>query len=240
MIRGVLFLVAVLCFLGNAQAQLVISVDTALSRNHGKSLSSAIGFSALVPGMGQKYLGESQAVKKFVWVDAAGFSAVLVGYMAGQSYLASAQAFASHHAGIVNPPRDPTFLDVVARYRSRSGPAGQNSNPDLAENYDMSLIRSGKSVDDLYASDPSHTWDWGSSDNPETTARMREYNDILQRYRFSKVIFQVAVGMVVLNRIVSVFDVLRIFRATSGGPLVLDVQPIWSPQNAGLDLQVGF
>ncbi|HSQ41160.1 MAG TPA: hypothetical protein VLM37_02640 [Fibrobacteraceae bacterium] len=222
------------------QAEWVVSVDTSISRNHGKSLAAGLALSALVPGTGQAYLGERDRLKNYVWADVAGWSTVVISYLVGQSYLASAQSYASQYAGVVNPPRNPTFLDVMSRYRSRSGCDGQNSNPDSDESYDMAMIRAGYEVDAVYPSDASHTWDWGSSDNPESTQHMDHYGDILQRYRFSKVAFQVALGVVVLNRLVSVFDVLRIYRATASAPLTLNVVPLWSPWSAGASLQIGF
>jgi len=223
-----------------AHAQLVITVDTSLSRNVDKSLVSAAAMSLVVPGLGQRYLGESGRVRAYLWADAAAWGAAAITWFAGDAYLRSAQGFASRHAGIVNPPKDATFLDVMGRYRSRAGVAGQNSNPDPSEDYNMTLIRAGKAVDYEYAFDAAHTWDWGSSENPEATANMDEYNQIMQNYRFTKISFQVALGVLVLNRLVSVLDVVRIHRATSGGPLSMDIVPVWSPQVAGGNVLVTF
>jgi len=238
----ILPLVLVLCMgcLFPAQAQLVISVDTSLSRNTGKSLPAAAAMSLVIPGMGQRYLGEASRVRAFLWTDAAAWSAVAITWFAGDTYLRSAQGYASKYAGIVHPPKDPTFLDLMGRYRSRAGVAGQNSNPDPSEDYNMTLIRAGKAVDYEYPFDAAHTWDWGSSENPDATAHMSQYNQIMHNYRFTKISFQVALGVIVLNRLVSVLDVVRIHRATSGAPLSFDLLPLWSPQVAGADLHVNF
>jgi len=237
--KWALTILVLLGLVGEASAQMVISVDTAISRNSGKSLAAAMALSAMVPGLGQNYLGERQRVKAFVWTDALGWSTVAIAWFAGDAYLRSAQSYARRYAG-ANPPKDAVFLDVMSRYRSRSGVAGQNSNPDLTENYDMSMIRAGLAVDAVYSSDPAHTWDWGSSDNPATTAHMQSFSNIVRNYRFSKIAFQVALGVVVVNRLVSVLDVMRIHRATSTDPLTLQLVPIWSPESAGADLQVAF
>ena len=223
-----------------AQAQYVVAVDTSVSRNADKSLLGSAALSTLLPGSGQRYLGESQRAKPYLWTDLGGWCTILVSWFAGESYLSSAQAYATRYAGVKNPPKDATFLDLMARYRSRSGVAGQNSNPDIAEDHDMAMLRAGKAVDSDYPSDPAHTWDWGPSDNPETTVRMGTYNDMLRNYRLSKIALQVAIGVVVLNRMVSVFDVLRIHRATSSSPLTLDLVPNLAPQASGAELVISF
>lgn len=53
------------------EAQTVISVNESVSRNTGKNLGIAMGASALLPGMGQYYLGEKSYVRAYVWSDVA-------------------------------------------------------------------------------------------------------------------------------------------------------------------------
>ena len=60
-------LLLLLGFVSEASAQMVISVDTSISRNTDKSLAAAMALSALVPGLGQNYLGERQRVKPYIW-----------------------------------------------------------------------------------------------------------------------------------------------------------------------------
>lgn len=235
---GGLVLLLLLATAWPGHAQLVISVDTAISRNADKSLLAGMALSLVVPGMGQKYLGEDQRVKGYIWTDLVGWSTVIVSWFVGDAYLSSAQSYASRHAGVENPPKDPDFLDLMSRYRSRAGIAGQNSNPDLKDDYNMWLIRAGESVEMDYPDDASHNWDWGPSENPETSMHMREYDRILRGYRISRIVFQVSLGVVVLNRIVSMVDVLRIHRATSNRSLAL--VPTMTPNTAGADLVYAF
>ena len=51
-------------------AQTVISVDSDITKNSEKSMVLALGASAILPGMGELYLGETSSVRPFVWVDA--------------------------------------------------------------------------------------------------------------------------------------------------------------------------
>ena len=60
----VLLLAAVSAF-----SQTVISVDENVSKNSDKSWLLAMGASAVLPGMGERYLGEQQFVRPFVWTD---------------------------------------------------------------------------------------------------------------------------------------------------------------------------
>lgn len=228
----------VLLFALPSSAQLVISVDTSISRNAEKSVITGMALSLAIPGMGQKYLGEDKRVKPYVWTEVLGWSTMIASWFVGDAYLRSAQSYASHHAGVKNPPKDADFLDLMSRYRSRAGIEGQNSNPDLKDNYNMFMIRSDEEIIADYPDDASHTWDWGPTENPENSDHMREYDRILQNYRISRIVFQVSIGVVVLNRLVSMVDVLRIYRATSNNSLAF--VPNLTPNTAGADLIYSF
>lgn len=227
-------------FSAPVQAQYVVRVDSSLTRNLDKNLGLALLYSTALPGMGELYLGEKDRIKPHVWTEILGWGAVAVSWFAGESYLRSAQGYVEQHAGVVGPPKDPVFLDLMARYRSRAGVHGQNSSADLIEDYNLALIRSGRDVDEEYPFDPAHTWDWGSSENPDNTQHMDEYSNILTNYRIAKISFQVAVGVVVLNRLVSMLDVVRIHRATTAKDLAFGFTPILAPQVAGADFYLTF
>lgn len=221
-----------------SRAQLVISIDTSISRNAGKSVAAGMALSLAIPGMGQKYLGENNRVKGYIWTDLVGWSSAIASWFIGDAYLRSAQAYAVRYAGVDDPPKDADFLDLMSRYRSRAGIAGQNSSPDIKDDYNMWMIRSGSSIDKDYPHDASHTWDWGPTENPKSTEHMREYDRILRGYRISRIVFQASIGVVVLNRIVSVVDVLRIHRATANQSLAF--VPNITPYSTGGDLVLSF
>jgi hypothetical protein len=132
----------------------------------------------------------------------------------------------------------------MGEYRSRAGVAGENSNPDMDEDYNQAMLRSGRAVDADYPMDASHTWDWGASDNPESTSHMDSYNDILRTYRISRIVFQISVGALVLNRVISLLDVLRIYRATSSEDFVMlknvHVFPQFFPDGSGASVLYTF
>lgn len=235
--RALLFIVLLPVLLS---AQTVVSVDSDITRNSGKSMPLALGASALLPGMGELYLGESSYTRPFVWVDASLWMTTIVSYIVGERYITSAHNYASRYAGLNTSSKKMSLLNAVGDYRSRSGVKGQNSSPDDSENYNQAMLRAGKAIDSEFKA--SIDWDWGSSDNPETTSRKEHYKDLLGNYRISRMVFQIAVGALVVNRIASVLNTMRIYRATSSSVFSsLDVSPrIGLEGERGIDFSVRF
>lgn len=238
-------LLAILLASVAAFSQVVISVDESVSKNHEKSLALAMGYSALLPGMGELYLGEKSLVRVFVWTDAALWLTTFGSYFIGERYLTSAHEYAIRHAGLNSGDKKknlkrPSLLNTVGDYRSRGGVAGQNSSPDMDEDYNQSMIRAGKAIDEDL--DASIQWDWGSSDNPEASEHIDEYKSRLRHYRVSRIVFQVSVGALVLNRVVSILDAMRVYRATSSGSFAnrVDFAPEFYEDGSGLLMNVRF
>jgi len=102
------------------------------------------------------------------------------------------------------------------------------------------MIRAGKEVDDEYSE--SIQWDWGSSDNPETTEHIDEYKRRLRHFRVSRIFFQVSVGALVINRVVSILDAMRIYRATSSKAFSqrMEFLPEFLEDGGGLQMNVKF
>ncbi len=231
----VILLVAVSAF-----SQVVITVDENVSKNQDKSLWLALGASALLPGMGELYLDERSLVKPFVWTDAALWLTAIGSYFIGERYITSAHGYAVRHAGLTTDSKDVSLLNTVGDYRSRGGVAGQNSSPDMDEDYNQAMIRAGKAIDDEYSE--SIQWDWGSSDNPESTERIAEYKSRLRHFRVSRIVFQVSVGALVLNRVVSILDVMRVYRATSSRSFSqrMEFAPEFLEDGGGILMNVKF
>lgn len=231
----IILLVAVSAF-----SQVVITVDENVSKNQDKSLWLALGASALLPGMGELYLDERSLVKPFVWTDAALWLTAIGSYFIGERYITSAHGYAVRHAGLTSGSKDVSLLNTVGDYRSRGGVAGQNSSPDMDEDYNQAMIRAGKAIDDEYSE--SIQWDWGSSDNPESTERIEEYKSRLRHFRVSRIVFQVSVGALVLNRVVSILDVMRVYRATSSRSFSqrMEFAPEFLEDGGGILMNVKF
>ncbi|MCQ2108346.1 MAG: hypothetical protein MJZ05_06230 [Fibrobacter sp.] len=234
-------LILVLLFAAvTAYSQVVVSVDESVSKNSDKNWWKAVGASALLPGMGELYLGEKQFVRPFVWTDAALWMTTIGSYFIGERFIASAHNYAVRHAGLNSKSRKVSMLNIVGDYRSRSGVDGQNSSPDMDEDYNQSMIRAGKEIDEELAAEIQ--WDWGSSDNPESTEHIEEYKSRLRHFRVSRIIFQASMGALVLNRVVSVLNSVRIYRATSSKAFTerMEFVPQFFEDGSGLLLNVKF
>jgi len=221
-------------------SQTVISIDENLSRNKDKSLALSLVASAVLPGAGHYYLGEKPRGYAFFWVDAALWVAAGSTWLYGDNQLENARGYAVKHAGAEGAPKDLDFLSVVGDYRSRGGPLYQNSSPDDNEDYNQAMIRAGLAIDHEYPYERGYIWDWGSSDNPETTARMNEYNEMLKRHRIAKIAFQVSLGAMALNRVLAILDAMRIHRKTSTNFSQLQFIPYATPQHSGFFVNYGF
>jgi hypothetical protein len=233
-------LLVLLLATATAFSQVVVSVDENVSKNSGKNWLLAVGASAVLPGMGELYLGEKDFVRPFVWTDIALWFTAIGSYAIGERYITSAHGYAVRHAGLTSNSRDVSMLNAVGDYRSRSGIAGQNSSPDMDEDYNQAQIRAGKKIDeDLNA---NIQWDWGSSDNPETTEHIDEYKSRLRHYRVSRIVFQVSVGALLLNRVVSMLNTIRIYRATSSKSFTerMEFVPEFYEDGSGLMMNVKF
>lgn len=234
------FLVAVLLAAVTAFSQVVVDVDANVYKNSDKNVFYAVGASLLLPGMGELYLGEQQLVRPFVWTDAALWVAAISSYFIGERYITSAHNYAVRHAGLTSDSKSASLLNTVGDYRSRSGVYGQNSSPDMNEDYNQAMLRSGKKVDAEF--DESVQWDWGSSDNPETTENIDEFKSRMRHYRVSRIFFQASVGALVLNRVISMLDAIRIYRATSSKAFSSRIQflPEFYNDGSGLSVNVKF
>ena len=64
----------------------------------------------------------------------------------------------------------------------------------------------------------------------------------MRHFRVSRIVFQVSVGALVINRVVSMLDAMRIYRATSSKAFSqrMNVVPEFFEDGAGLLLNVKF
>jgi hypothetical protein len=214
-------------------AQATVSVDESMGRNADKSLLASLALTALLPGTGQLYLGREDYLQAYLWTDAGAWMVLAASYFWGEQQLASARDYAIRYGNAASSvPKDLNFLETMGDYRSRGGPLYQNSKPDNDEDYNQARIRAGEDPNSSYPA--AWTWDWGSSDSPESSAHLDAYNKMLRNHRISKIVFQVSIGALALNRVVSLLDVFHLYRTTS-----VQIAPILGPSGgAGAALMV--
>jgi hypothetical protein len=221
-------------------SQTVVSVDENLSRNKNKNLALAMAASAVLPGAGHFYLGNNSRAVAFFWVDASLWIAAGATWLYSDNQLENARGYAVRHAGAEGAPKNLAFLTLMGDYRSRGGSQYQNSSPDDKEDYNQAMIRAGREIDAEYPYAYGYIWDWGSSDNPETTERMKNYNEMLKRHRIAKIAFQVSLGAMALNRVLAVLDAMRIYRQTSANFSQLQITPFATSQHSGIFVNYEF
>ncbi len=217
-----------------AFSQTVVSVDENISRNRDKNLVVAMAASAVLPGVGHFYLGNNSRALSFFWIDAALWVSASTTWFYGDNQLKSARGYAVKYAGAEGAPKDLDFLTLMGNYRSRGGSRYQNSNPSNDEDYNQAMLRAGREIDAEYPYESGYIWDWGSSDNPETTERMKTYNEMLKRHRIAKIAFQVSLGAMALNRVLAILDAMRLYKQTSANFSHLQITPILAPRQSGI------
>ena len=227
-------IIFVLLMAATISAQTVISVDEDLSKNRDKNLVLAVAASAVLPGTGHYYLGHKRAAS-FFWIDAALWVSVASTWIYSDNQIENAMGYAARHAGANPVKKDLAYLTVIGDYRSRGGHDYQNSSPDNNEDYNMAMIRAGQEIDAVYPKE--YTWDWGTSDSSENTARIKEYKEILKRHRISKIAFQISLGAMALNRVLAILDVMRIYRQTTAN---FSFIPLATPQYSGVFVNYEF
>jgi hypothetical protein len=209
----------------------------------GRSLGAGLALSALVPGLGHRWLGHDQRGRTFLWADAVLWGSLWGSLALRERAIDDARSYAGRYAGATGAPRNTEYLQLMADYRSRSGLGSNNSSPVAMEDYNQDMIRQGREVDEEWANDAAHQWDWGSPEAPANHREWEAYRDLIRDYRLTQIAFQASVGALVLDRLFAMVDLLRLYRA--GGdptrPFALpraSVQPrAFAP---GVDVAVRF
>ena len=193
--------------------EITIELDTARGRNADRSLLGALVGSAVLPGVGEAYLGENRSAKSFLLAEAGFWAGFFIAWQARDSHLQSARNYASQYAGADAAGQGPGYLERLATYRS------YREKEHRQDSYELSQVLAGKDVAEM------PDWDFGSSGTPENTEHWRDYQSIMRHYRGAKVAMSFAVGAMALNRVASVAHTLRVYRRTSGKGLTAAAPP---------------
>ncbi|HEX2612128.1 MAG TPA: hypothetical protein VHO02_00850 [Fibrobacteria bacterium] len=214
--------------------EITIELDTARGRNADRSLALALIGSAVLPGVGEAYLGETRTAKSFLLAEAGFWAGFFISLQARESYLQSARNYASEYAGADAGGQGPGYLERLATYRS------YHEKEHRQDSYELAQVLSGKDVAEM------PDWDFGSANTPENTDHWRDYQSIMRHYRGAKVAMSFAVGAMALNRAASVAHTLRVYRRTSGkgltvvSPPPFRFDPEFAADGGGMRLTVNF
>lgn len=146
-------------------------------------------FSAVLPGLGEYYVGDKEKARYFFAVEAFGW----LGYIAFKTYSNMKKDdlinFAAVNAGASLEGKDDNFLDMVGFYVS-------------IDDYN-SFGRVFDTDRPYFVDNSQNHWRWQSFSDQST------YRNLKNRSREAKRKSEFMIGLVVLNRIVSVIDVIR-------------------------------
>ncbi|MDF1545460.1 MAG: hypothetical protein P1R58_10190 [bacterium] len=206
--------------------------DLSEKRSGGKSVWKAGLYSAMLPGLGESYTGHKSKAKIFYAVEAVGW----IGFFSYRIYGGWREDdmidYAAIHASADLNGRDKDFIDLVGFYTdideyNTAGRVGDRERPYLADT-------------------PKNHWRWLSEEEQSTFRSLK--NRSREAYRRSEFL----IGLVVLNRVVSIIDAVRDARRSSrtiddpflGGDelsrLEIQINPLDQSQQVRLTWHPGF
>ncbi len=165
-------------------------------QDHKPSMLKAAALSAVLPGLGEHYLGHNTKAKYFFAAEALTW----VGYFSFHTYAgwkkADAIDYAAQYANADLNGRDDAFIDLVGFYTDidQYNTLGRVSDPERPYLVDT----------------PQNHWRW------QTEAEQIAFRDIKNRSREAYRRSNFMLGVAVVNRIVSVIDAIRDARAERG------------------------
>lgn len=207
------------------------NADAERSTSKPKSGLKAVLLSALLPGAGQYYLGYKSRARFYFGTEAAGW----IGFGAFRMYGSWRQddfiRYARDRAGAQLNGKTREFQDLVGFYSDidQYNSLGRATDPERAYLYDT----------------PENHWRWQSQEDQATYRSIK--NASREAYRRANFM----IGLVVINRLVSMIDVYRLLRRShtatgesfsdAGSPKFrFDVNPFASTRQVSLTYRMPF
>lgn len=221
----------ILCGIGMtmtwAQPQLKKQIPNAPNPSHSKTHTAwAILQSAFLPGWGESSLSYSTRSHVFLSTDLLLWASLYLSNESQERALQNAYEFAQKHAALNEQlSKSEALLQTMGEYRSRNGSVGDPSNADLGENYNLDQLRLDQAVDQYLPNTASYQWDWGTADHPASNENLAQFQGLLSDYRTRKITTQFILGGLILNRVMSVIDVVVLSRRNNGLELKSSVTP---------------
>ncbi len=206
-----------------------------LNQHSDKSLSIALGASLVLPGTGEWYLDEKAKASWFWGSELLTWGTLWLSHNYSENQVSKIYNYAIANAKATGLKKDIKTLQELGEYRSRNGGNSLNSNPELGDDYNQDQLRAGLATDESLSNELR--WNWGAIGDVNADQHYATYNDLVKNYRRSQMAFQISIGMLALNRLLSLIDVFRIYKQGSGG-VSFQVQP--GIDYAGAKLAVNF
>jgi hypothetical protein len=200
-----------------------------------KSILGAVVLSAIFPGNGELYLKPNTGISAFHITELTSWFAVFALHQYSRYSLNRGASHARKYAGASGFSTNEKDLQIMGDYRSRDGIWPLNTSPDLGDSYEHDRLRSAEKSN----LEEQFFWNWGPSGVGKNEQNYQDYKGIMKNYRRSRIGFQVAVGALVMNRVLSMVHVFRIHRQ---GSFLSDLQfnPMLNTWSPGMEMVVPF
>ena len=148
--------------------------------------------SMVLPGAGEWFMGHKGPAKFFLGTELA----LWAGYLGTQGYIGVLEndfhSYAAVHAGVnTSGKNDQFWIDI--------------GNSDNIYTYNEKRLVERR-LQDVYPEDDAHYWQWDSKTNRD------KYNDMRFKQHDWKQRANIIIGGVILNRLISAIDVIRLIR----------------------------
>jgi hypothetical protein len=188
--------IAILCGFGLSDGQNIFKGNSFSEDNDNadkKNVWKAVGLSVLLPGAGEMYLGAKRTGTIFMIADGAMLSTI-----AGFAYYAvdrerQYKTFAQKYAGANTDNKDALFFETMMLYSSR-------------DEYNQLALLFTQDRSQMLPQTADWNWKW------RTEQDQLGYYDIWRSSERAYDNLRFAVGAAALNRVISVIDVLRIYK----------------------------
>ena len=172
--------------------------------------------SLILPGWGEKAMGEESRSKILMYTDIAIIFTHLMGKSFENWYIDEYSGYAELYANADMNTKDYAFVLNMSSYNSMD-----------EYNQDMSNQRNWNSIYD----DSNYNWNWDSTDN------RYKFNDMREKSVIAKKFAEFAIAGLIINRFVSFVDVLYLKNLESG----LEMNAYLVPEKYdGLSLNISF
>ena len=165
--------------------------------------------SLIVPGWGEISKGHFDKGKTFLYVDAALWISMLGSSKASDWYYDDQRAFAIQHAGIDISKKDAIYGIHIGQYNSI---IDYNDVKERQRSKLMELDDSGNVIreygHEIYPESQGYDWFWDTNENRKSYNKLRVNSGIYNQYK------KFAIAGLILNRFISLIDVLYIERTT--------------------------
>jgi len=194
----------------NAVSNFSITIDSNQYINQKKSLSRALLSSMLLPGLGEAYLSKNKMAKAYILTDIGFWVGLGTGIITMDLFLNSARNYAQQYGGLQKREPNVQFLQTMSQYRSYL------EKENRRDSYEHTQALLGQEEQDWSIKPTQENyWDFGSAAVPENTQRWEAFNESLKSYGVAKVIRNWMIGGLIVGRMTSFFNTLRIYRKTA-------------------------